>query len=222
MGKTIRLTAADGFELSAYRADPEGKFRGNIVLFQEIFGVNSHVRRVCDRFAQEGYSVIAPALFDRVERNVELDYKPESTPKGRALRGQLGWDAPLLDATAAYEALKDGKRVGVVGYCWGGSLAWLSATRLPFVNAAIAYYGGQIVPFCKEQPCCPVMLHFGERDALIPATDVEQIRAAQPAALIHVYPADHGFNCDERASFDAEASALAWSRTLAFFGEHVG
>ncbi len=222
MGKTIRLTAADGFELNAYQAEPQGKPRGNIVLFQEIFGVNGHIRNVCERFAKEGYRVIAPALFDRVERDVELDYKPESTPKGRALRGQLGWDAPLLDATAAFEALKDGNRVGVVGYCWGGSLAFLSAARLPFVSAAVVYYGGQIVPFREERLTCPVLMHFGERDALIPQTDVEQIRAAQPAARVHIYAADHGFNCDERGSFDAQASALAWSRTLAFFGEHVG
>lgn len=221
MGHWISLTADDGHTLQAYRADPPGAPRAGLVLFQEIFGVNAHIRAVCDGFAEDGYLVVAPALFDRVERGVELGYTPETTPRGRALRAEIGWDAPLRDARAALAVASLAGPVGVVGYCWGGSLAFLSAARLPGVSAAVGYYGGQIVGFATESPRCPLLMHFGARDALIPPADVEAIRAAQPGAIVHVYDADHGFSCDARASFDASAASLARARTLGFFAEHL-
>lgn len=222
MGSWISLTADDGHTLSAYRADPEGAPRGGLVVLQEIFGVNAHIRSVCDGFAEEGYLVVAPALFDRIERGVELGYTPDTTPRGRALRGELGWDAPLRDIRAALEVAASAGNVVVIGYCWGGSLAFLSATRLDGVAAAVAYYGGQIVGFASESPRCPVLMHFGARDALIPPADREAIAAAQPSARIHVYDADHGFSCDARGSFDPAAATLARSRTLAFLALHAG
>lgn len=220
MRSFVRLKAADGQELDAYRALPEGAPRGGVVVIQEIFGVNSHVRDVCERYAEAGYAVIAPALFDRVERGVELDYSPESTPKGRGLRAQIGWDAPLLDIEAAIAALRPHGKVAAIGFCWGGSLAFLAACRSP-IDCAVAYYGGQIIQFARSRPRVPVLMHFGESDELIPAADREKIAAAQPEAEIHVYPAGHGFNCDQRGSFAADSAALAEERTLAFLARHL-
>jgi carboxymethylenebutenolidase len=221
VGRNVAITASDGHTFDAYLAEPAARTRGGLVVLQEIFGVNRHVRRVCDGLAAEGYAAIAPALFDRIERGVELGYEPESTPRGRALRGALGWDAPMLDACAAADAVRSAGRVGAIGYCWGGSLAFLAAARLE-IAAAVGYYGAQIAGLSAEAPRCPVLLHFGERDALIPPADVAAVRAARPEALVFTYEADHGFNCDERASYDAPAAALARARTLAFLGEHLG
>lgn len=222
MGDWIRLRATDGHSLDAYRADPpEGPTSVGLVVVQEIFGVNRHIRSVCEGFAREGYHVIAPALFDRAEANVELDYTPESTPRGRALRAQIGWDAPLLDIDAAIATLRRScGSVGAVGFCWGGSLAFLAAARLD-VNAAVAYYGGQIVQFLGEALQRPVMMHFGVSDPLIVEADRAKIRAAYPDAIIHEYPSGHGFNCDEREGFDASCAALARERTIAFLADHL-
>lgn len=222
MGQWIRLTADDGHTLDAYQAEPKGTARGGLVLFQEIFGVNAHIRSVCDGFAEDGYRVVAPALFDRVTRGVELGYGPEAIAEGRKHRGALGWDAPLLDARAAFALARTAGKVGAIGYCWGGSLAFLSAARLDGVSAAVCYYGGQIVGFASEVTRCPVMMHFGARDALIPPADVESITRAQPGASVFVYDADHGFSCDARASFDGPAASLARTRTLAFLAENLG
>jgi carboxymethylenebutenolidase len=221
MGQELTLTATDGFVLDAYRADPAGRPRGGLVVIQEIFGVNGHVRGVADGFAADGYAVIAPALFDRAEKGVELGYMPADMERGRELRADVGWDAPLLDIGAAIEALAGTGRIGAVGYCWGGSVAWLTATRLE-VAATVCYYGGQIADYRDEVASCPVMMHFGETDAGIPLANVEAVRAAQPGATIHLYPAGHGFNCDQRADHAPESAALARERTLAFFAEHVG
>ncbi len=221
MGETIELRAEDGHRLGAYRADPEGTARGGLVVLQEIFGVNGHIRDVADGFAAEGYAALAPALFDRVERGVELRYDAEGVEKGRALRAALDWDDVMRDVAAAVEALRPAGRVGVVGYCWGGSLAWLSACRLD-IAAAVGYYGGQILPYVDETPRCPVILHFGEKDSTIPLEDVDRIRAAHPEVPVHLYPAGHGFNCDRRGDYHAESAALARTRTLSLFAEHVG
>ncbi len=219
----IELTAADGNKLAAYRADPPAgtKPRGAIVVIQEIFGANSHMRRVTDGFAADGYVAICPALFDRVKRGVELGYGPDDIAQGRDLRGKITWPQVLADTAAAIaEARKSGK-VGVVGYCWGGSVAWRAATQLN-CDAAVGYYGGMVAEFAGEQPKCPVMLHFGEMDASIPLSDVDKVRKAHPGLPIHVYPADHGFNCDDRRQYDATAAKLARERTLAFFRKHIG
>jgi len=190
-------------------------------VIQEIFGVNRHVRGVADGFAKDGYAVVAPALFDRAEKRVELGYDQRAIESGRALRAKVGWDDPLKDVAAAAAALGGTGKVGVVGYCWGGSVAWLSATRLQ-VACVVCYYGGQIAQLKHETPKAPVMMHFGEKDAAIPMSDVDAIRQAQPGVTIHTYPAGHGFNCEQRKDFHEESAALARRRTLEFFAKHIG
>ena len=220
MGEFITLTAGDGHRLRAWRT---GEGAPGLVVIQEIFGLNHHIRITADRFAAEGFSVIAPALFDRVEPRIELGYGSEDVARGRAIRAKLSLDGALADIAAAVSELrKEGLRVGVVGYCWGGSLAWLAATRIPGLSASVCYYGGQIAQFRDETPRCPVMMHFGETDKSIPMSDVEAIRAAQPDVTVYTYAAGHGFNCDQRADFSPESANLARERTLRFFAEHVG
>jgi carboxymethylenebutenolidase len=223
MGAELRLVASDRHELGAYRADPSGDPRGGVVVLQEIFGVNDHIRDVCDRFASDGYAAIAPALYDRSsQKNVKLGYTKEDIEVGRKLREEFSWDETMLDVNAAAEVLRaDGLKVGTVGYCWGGSVSFLSAVRLS-IDAAVVYYGGQIKPYIGESANCPLMMHFGRKDASIPLADVEALGKAYPDASIYLYDADHGFNCDRRASFDPEASALAKERTLAFFERCLG
>ncbi len=220
MGTTIQLTAADGHQFSAYRAGPDNAGKA-LVIVQEIFGVNHHIRTVCDRFAAKGFAVIAPALFDRATPGSELGYTAEDVAKGRELRGQVPDAGAMADIEAAAAALA-GTSLGIVGYCWGGTLAWWGATRSTKFKAASGWYGGGIAATRTETPNCPVQLHFGEKDGSIPLADVELIRAAQPGAEIYVYPgAQHGFGCDERGSFSAPDAALAQERTLAFFGKHL-
>lgn len=215
--ETIKLGA-----ISAYHVRPEGKPRGGIVVVQEIFGVNPHIRSVADKFASQGYEVLAPAFFDHVERGVELGYNPEGIAQGREHVGKIGWDTPLADVRAAVETLQSAGKVGVVGYCWGGSIAYLAAARVPGLSAAVGYYGGQIAKFASEAPRVPTLLHFGDKDKGIPLSDVEQIKSAQPGVEIHVYHADHGFNCDVRASYDEPSAKQALERTLGFFEKNLG
>jgi len=222
MGQVIELTAADGFKLAAYRADPAGKARGALVVAQEIFGVNSHIKSVCDGFAADGYVAIAPALFDRYERGVDIGYTPADIAKGRELKGKTTIDAALRDVAAARDAVSSSGKVGVVGYCWGGYVAWMTASRLPGFACAIPYYGGGMLEASGEQPKCPLIAHFGERDANIPVAGVRELAAAHPEAQVYIYAADHGFNCDQRGSYDAAAAKLARERTLAFLQRHVG
>jgi len=222
MGKAMELTAADGFKLAAYRADPAGKVRGALVVAQEIFGVNSHIKSVCDGFAADGYVAIAPALFDRYERGVDIGYTPADIAKGRELKGKTTIDAALRDVAAARDAVSSSGKVGVVGYCWGGYVAWMTASRLPGFACAIPYYGGGMLEASGEEPKCPLIAHFGERDANIPVAGVRELAAAHPEAQVYIYAADHGFNCDQRGSYDAAAAKLARERTLAFLQRHVG
>lgn len=217
MGEHIILTASDGHRLGAYRADPAGTPRGGIVVIQEIFGVNHHIRAVCDRFAQAGYAAVAPALFDRKAPGFESGYSPDDIASAMKFLTDIDWDAMLRDADAARRELDPIGPVGIVGFCMGGTVAFLGAARLPGLAAAVCYYGGQIVRFADEKPRCPTQMHFGERDAHIPLSDVEAIRRKRPDCDIHVYAADHGFNCDERGSFDAPSAKLAWKRTLEWF-----
>lgn len=227
MGKTIHLTASDGHSLGAYRADPEGTPserapRGLIVVVQEIFGVNLHIRAVTDGFAADGYVAIAPQIFDRAEPDVELGYDAADVQRGRAIRMEVGFDGPVLDiAAAAALGAAEGLKVGVVGYCYGGALAWLAAARIDGLSAAIGYYG-TAAAFKDEAPGCPVMLHYGDKDAMIPISDADDLKALYPDIQTFVYPADHGFNCDIRASHDAESATLARARTMALIGETVG
>jgi carboxymethylenebutenolidase len=224
MGEMVTLTAGDGHTLSAYRAAPEGRPRGGLVVIQEIFGVNSHIKSVADGFAADGYVALAPAVFDRVERGVALGYGQEDIARGRALRDKVGWEQMIMDVKAAVAALeREGLKVGVVGYCMGGSLAWLAATRIDGLAAAVSYYGGAVADFAHERPRCPVLLHFGETDASIPPEHWERIRAAHPTVPMHIYPgAGHGFNCDQRASYHEPSARLARQRTLDFFRQHLG
>jgi carboxymethylenebutenolidase len=221
MGTRIQLTAADGHKLSAWKDGPADAKQG-LVVAQEIFGVNSHMRNVCAAFAAAGYAVVAPALFDRAERDVELGYTPADMQRGRDLRGRVPDAGVVADLEAAAAALA-GKKLGVIGYCWGGTVAWFGATRMKQFSAAVGWYGGGIAATRTERPNCPVQLHFGEKDAGIPLTDVEAIRAAQPGVEIFVYPgAQHGFGCDERASYSATDDRVAQARTLTFFTRHLG
>jgi carboxymethylenebutenolidase len=224
MGQMIELTAADGFRLAAYRADPAGPPRGGLVVVQEIFGVNSHIRSVCDGYAADGYCVVAPAMYDRYQRGVDLGYAPEDIVRGRELKAMADLDAALSDVAAARDALAAAGtgKVGVTGYCWGGYITWMSAARLPGFACAVPYYGGGMLEAVGEQPRCPVLCHFGERDQHIPVSGVRDFAAAQPTVEVFVYPADHGFNCDQRGSWDAAAASLARGRSLAFLRRHVG
>ncbi|HEX8167287.1 MAG TPA: dienelactone hydrolase family protein [Beijerinckiaceae bacterium] len=222
MGETVKLRAADGFELSAYVAPPQAKPKGGLVVVQEIFGVNGHIRRVADGFAADGFLAVAPALFDRIGPGITLGYSQDEIQEGIGLKGQSSTENTLADIAAARDFVKDAGKTGVIGYCWGGFLAWVSATRLPGFAAAVSYYGGGIGGVAEEKPRCPVLMHFGEKDHAIPLTDVDKVRAAQPTGVeIHVYPAGHGFNCDERGSYDAESAKAARERTVAFLGRHL-
>ena len=192
------------------------------MVIQEIFGVNSHIRAVADGFAAEGYAVIAPALFDRVEPDFETGYAQEDIDKGRATRGKIPWDTMMMDVRAAVNALgRAGHAVAVVGYCMGGSVAWLAATRVDGVSAAVGYYGGAVAEFAEEQPRCPVMLHFGETDASIPKEHYEKVMRVHPKIPVHIYPAGHGFNCDQRGSYHEPSARTARERTLAFLRTHL-
>jgi len=225
MGKEIQLAAADGHHFSAYEKTPSsGEIRGGLVVVQEIFGVNAHIRRVADGYAEEGYRVIAPAIFDRAERGVELGYEPADVQAGMALRKAVDTDAMLGDIAACIAALGTSGRVGIVGYCLGGTLAWLAASRLEGLAAAVGYYGGGIAAHLGDTPRCPVMLHFGEEDGGIPMSDVAKIEAAADPALVQIfsYPgAGHAFNREGNAAWRGEAARVARARTIAFLRENV-
>jgi len=228
MGKMIQLTAADGHKLDAYQADPavgsttSGKPRGGIVVIQEIFGVNSHIKNVADGYAADGYLAIAPALFDRVQKNVDLGYTPDDIASGREIRGKVSNDMAVKDAQAAInEAAKAGK-VGIVGYCWGGLVTWLAAAKAGGLVCAVPYYGGGILDNADLQPKVPLMGHFGDKDQHIPVEGVKKLAEKHPKQQIFIYAADHGFNCDQRGSYNAPAAKQARERTLAFFRQHVG
>lgn len=228
MGEWLKLKASDGNELSAYVAKPEGAPRGGLVVIQEIFGINPHIRRVVDGYASDGYVAIAPALFDRIQPGVELKYEGEDLQKAFGLYQKLDPETAILDVAAAFQQVQNqGAGAGVVGYCYGGLMAWLSATRgkqhgfQP--RAAVGYYGGGIGGVATEQPVCPVMLHFGAEDTHIGRDQIDAVRNAHPDVQIFVYEgAGHGFNCDARSSYNPQAAALARERTLGFFREHIG
>jgi len=223
MGEMVSLTAEDGHKFSGYRAAPKGAPKGGLVVIQEIFGVNGHIKKVTDSFAAEGYVALAPAIFDRAERGFETGYKPEDIELGRSIRGKIDMNDMVKDIRAAVKALAgEGLKVGVVGYCLGGTLAWLAATRIDGVACAIGYYGGGIADTAQERPKCPVLLHFGETDQSIPTEHHQRIRAAHPTLPMHIYPAGHGFNCDERGSYHEPSATLARSRTLDVLQRHVG
>ena len=222
MGTQISLTASDGFKPGAYRADPPGSPKGGLVVIQEIFGVNHHIRAVCDRFAAEGYAAIAPAIFDRTEPNFETGYSPAEVEHARTFIPKIDWDGLLRDVAAAIDNVKDAGRVGIVGYCLGGSVAFRAACDLDSLACAIGYYGGQIAKSADKKPKVPTLLHFGDKDASIPLTDVEKIKQKRPEAEIYIYHAGHGFSCDERSAYDEAAHKEALGRTLGWLTTYVG
>ena len=232
MGQRIELATAHG-TIGSWRADPDSRPRGGIVVVQEIFGVNSHIRSVVERFASYGYATVAPALFDLVEADVELGYDQAGIARGRELVGRISFEQALDCVDAAAKSLRgnlgysqlesptrDARTVArdlhtaVIGYCWGGSVAFLANTRLAL--PAVSYYGARSVPFRDEHSGAPMLFHFGARDASIPAEDIALLRAAQPQAEFHVWPAGHGFNCDQRKDYDADSAANALAVTLGF------
>jgi carboxymethylenebutenolidase len=222
VGQDITLTASDGFKLGGYRADPAGAPKGAIVVIQEIFGVNHHIRSVCDRLAKEGYVAVAPSIFDRSEPNFQSGYSPDEIAIARKFVADPDWAAMLRDTQAAIDAVKDVGAVGIIGFCLGGSVAYVAATKLTGLKAAVGYYGGAVVRFADDKPKVPTQLHFGEKDSGIPLTDVETIKAKRPEVEVHIYPgAQHGFHCDERASYDKTSADIAWPRSLAFFAKQL-
>jgi len=222
VGQDIRLKASDDFELGGYRADPSGAPRGAVVVIQEIFGVNHHIRSVCDRLADEGYVAIAPAIFDRIEPDFTSGYSPDEIAVARKFVASPDWPAMLRDSQAAIDAVSSIGPVGIIGFCLGGSIAYAAATKLSGLSAAIGYYGGAIARFADDRPNVPTQLHFGEKDAGIPLSDVETIKAKRPDVEVFIYPgAQHGFHCDERASYDKTSADIAWPRSMAFLAAHL-
>jgi carboxymethylenebutenolidase len=218
MGKMIRLRAKDGHELDAYVAEPAGAPKGGVVVVQEVFGVTDHIKRVADRYAAQGYRAIAPAMFDRIERNLTLDYS--EVQKGIQYMRQLQWPNTLADVEAAANEVRAGS-AAVVGFCWGGTVAHVAASELP-LDAAVSYYGGGVAKMLDKKPQCPILYHFGDQDASIPLLDVEMIRRANPDSPLYIYPgAGHGFNCDERASYSEKDAELAFQRSVEFLGAQV-
>ena len=220
MGSTITLKSADGHSFSAYVAGSANATKG-VVVIQEIFGVNHHIRDMADRFAAQGYAVVAPALFDRLQPGIELGYTADDIAKGRDYRMKLDDAKVMQDVEAAANHLA-GKKLGIVGYCFGGTVAWWGATRTRKFAASSCWYGGGIPGTKDETANCPVQMHFGEKDASIPMNDVEAVKAAQPKVEVYVYMgAQHGFGCDERGSFSQPDYELAQQRTLAFFSKNL-
>jgi carboxymethylenebutenolidase len=225
MGKTLKLKASDGFEFSAYRADPAGKPKGGMIIIQEIFGVNEHIRDVCDRYAKLGYLCVAPAMQDRAQPGFECGYTPPEIEKARGIRGQVKNEDSLKDLKATFDYLKkeSGSKVGVMGYCWGGSLTWLAATEIDGLAVGISYYGGEVPAHADRKAKCPVMFHFGEKDASIPLDKVEMVKQKQPDHPLYVYEgAGHGFTCDARGSYHPASSDLAHTRTMEYITKYVG
>ena len=227
MGNFIDLKATDGFTFPAYVAQPQGKARGAVVVLQEIFGVNSHIRQVADGYAAAGYLAVAPATFHRVKPGVELGYTPDDITAGAALKAQVeALPAPgvLPDIQAAIKHASQAGKVGIVGYCWGWLLTWRAACMLDGLAAAAPYYGGgsTLPAEIARKPKVPVLAHFSDRDAHIPMDTVRAFEKAHPEVEVHVYAADHGFNCDQRGSYNEAAARLARERTLAFFARHIG
>ena len=222
MAKNIQLKAADGHTLDAYVAEPAGKPRGAIIVIQEIFGVNSHIRSVADGYAADGYLAVAPALFDRVKKGYESGYTQPEIQAGIEMKGKVTLDQALQDVRAALANAKSAGKVGIVGFCWGGTVAWAAAARVDGLAAAVSYYGGGVPELAAEQPKIPVMFHFGETDHSIPLEKAKAVAARHPQATTHFYPAGHGFNCDQRGSYHEPSAKQARERSLAFFRQHVG
>lgn len=221
MAGMLELKTEDGATISAYVAKPKGKAIGGLIVCQEIFGVNSHIRRVADGYAEAGLLAVAPALFDRVQKSVKFGYDQDSIVKGVNIMKKSSLEVAMFDVAAAASYASSVGRVGIVGYCWGGTVAWAAACRRTEFSASVAYYGGGIGEIANEHPQCPLIGHFGSRDKSIPMDMIDRIRSDNPDIPIHIYDAEHGFNCDERATFNAEAASIARARSAEFLKKHL-
>ena len=223
MGKNVELVASDGHKFNAYVAEPSGTPKGALIVVMEIFGVNSHIRGVTDQYAADGYLAIAPAFFDRVQRGLDVGYTGADLELARGLMQKMNFEDALKDVRIARQHVASTGKTGILGYCWGGSLAFKAACNVEGLACAVAYYGGSIPSLINEKPKCPVMFHWGETDQSIPLEKAREVAAAHKDQIHHFYPgAGHGFNCDQRASFNQEASATARTRTLEFLKKHMG
>jgi len=223
MGKFVELTAADGHKLAAYVAQPSGKARGGVVVVPEVFGVNSHIQQTTDGFAADGYLAVSPAMFDRAQRNYDTGYSQPEIQAGVAIMQKLDWKQAVLDVEAAIGEAKKGGKVGIVGYCFGGTVTWVAAAQARGLACAVPYYGGGMPGFIGENPKVPTLCHFGELDQSPTLAQAKEIVAKHPGISAHFYAgAGHGFNCDQRGSWNAEAAKLARSRTIDFFRKHLG
>ena len=222
MGTMIELTAADGHKFSAYRAESKGKPKGALIVVMEIFGVNSHIKKVTDEYAADGYLAIAPAMFDRVQPGLDIGYTPADIEVGRGIMQKMKLDDAMKDVAAAMKNVASAGKIGIVGYCWGGTVAWKAASTLAGIACSLPYYGGGVPGLIGEKPKCPVMFHWGETDHSIPLDKAQEVAAAHKDQTHYFYSAGHGFNCDQRGSYNADASKLARTRTLEFLAKHVG
>ena len=223
MGEFVTITAGDDSgTFGSYVARPASGSGPGIVVIQEIFGVNSHIKSVADGYAADGYLAIAPAMYDRLQRNYETGYSPEEIQAGLAIMQKLDWKNTMTDVDAAVKEAGGGGKVGIVGYCWGGTVAWVAAARTKGLACSVPYYGGGIPNFAEEGPKVPMMCNFGEQDQSPTPEQAKAAVAKHPAIVAHFYAAGHGFNCDQRGSYNAEASKLARTRTLEFFRKHIG
>ncbi len=220
-GRAVTVQAADGFVLDAYLVEPAGQPRGGVVILQEIFGVNSHIRSVADRYAAAGYLAIAPALFDRAERKIELGYSEHDVEIGRDLMRRVGWTEVVADVEAAGRMVASAGKVGIVGFCWGGTAAWVTASRCTGFACAVSYYGNAIPTVLADRPRIPMQLHWGEQDHLIAVEDIRRVAQAAPDTETHLYPTGHGFNCDQRSLYHADSARIAQERTFAFLQRHM-
>ena len=221
MGMLLKTIASDGHEFDTYIAQPNGTALGGLVIIQEIFGLNNHIKSIADRYACEGYLVTAPALFDRIDKGIELNYESKDIKKGRDLKNATGDELPLKDIDAARSIASAAGKVGIIGFCWGGTLAWLAACKVPGFACASSYYGGGIVGLMSFTAKCPVIFHFGREDQAIPPEEVEIIRVSQPDNHVYLYPAGHGFNCDQRRDFEPTSRKVAEERTLEFLKKNL-
>jgi carboxymethylenebutenolidase len=222
MGRMMELTAADGHKFEAYLCEPAGKPRGALVVLMEIFGVNSHIKHVAEDFAKDGYLAIAPQMFDRVQRGLDIGYTAPEIEIGRGIMQKMKLEDAMKDIAAAIDQVKSAGKVGIVGYCWGGTAAWKAACSVPGLACSLPYYGGGIPGLIGEKPKCPVMFHWGETDHSIPLEKAREVAAAHADQIHYFYPAGHGFSCNQRGSYDDASSKLARTRTMDFLAKHVG
>lgn len=222
-GKMIRMTMKDGAEIGVYHVAPKGMRRGGLVLIQEVFGVTDHIKEECDRYAEEGYEVLAPSLYDREEPGFQATYSPEDIQKAiKIARGDHPFELSIDDAQICIDALKGKGAVFITGYCYGGSVTWAAACRCDGLAAASGYYGSKIAEMAEWKTRCPTILHFGRHDHGIPIDAVEKVQKHHPEVKVYLYDSGHGFNSDRRADYHAESAKLARERTLHHFRAHGG